>query len=58
MSQMPTGEDLSAKIRSFIMNDKQLHTRVLLYEPIWLEDVFEQFKEAAKIKVKLAQVQS
>ena len=53
---MPTGEDLTAKIKSFITNDKELYTQVLLYQPIWLEDVFERFKEAAKIKVKLAQV--
>ena len=58
MSQVPSGEDLSAKVKSFILNDKELHTLVLLYQPIWLEDVFERFKEAAKIKVKLAQVVS
>ena len=58
MSQVPTNKDLYSKMKSFFKNDKKLHTQILLYQPIWLEDVYEEFKETSKLKVKLAQVRN
>ena len=56
MSQVPTDKGLYSKMKSFFTSDNKLHTQILLYQPIWLEDVYEEFNETSKLKVKLAQI--
>ena len=38
-------DDLATKFIKFIQNDSSLYKQILLYEPIWLEDIFQRFKE-------------
>lgn len=37
-------ESLHQKLLSFIRGKPDLHRQVLMYEPLWLEDLFQQFK--------------
>lgn len=55
-SKRLTGPELAKRIKEFIQKDKSLHTKVLLYEPIWLEDFFTAFKSEEQVKCTLAEV--
>ena len=50
-------DDLATKFIKFIQNDSSLYKQILLYEPIWLEDIFQRFKEQiGTTRVKLNQI--
>ena len=50
-------DDIATKFIKFIQNDSTLYKQILLYEPIWLEDVFQRFKDQIGTKrVKLTQI--
>ena len=50
--------DIHDQLLNFIRENHELHRQALMYEPIWLEDLFISFKEACKsVKVKINQVQ-
>ena len=49
--------DFPKRLVKFIQDDPDLHRQALTYEPIWLEDLFQQFKEETRTTVKLNQVQ-
>ena len=53
-------DDLASKLILFIQNDVDLYRQTLMYEPIWLEDLFERFKEelGASVKLKLPEIQT
>ena len=55
----PEEESLTRRLMDFIQGNANLHRQVLLYEPLWLEDLFQQFKLAFEdnAKVKLNHVQ-
>ena len=45
--------DVHDQLLNFIRENHELHRQALMYEPIWLEDLFISFKEACKsVKVK------
>ena len=48
---------MASKLIKFIQNDTELHRLTLTYEPIWLEDLFQRFKEVAGVPVKLNHLQ-
>ena len=50
-------EDLASKLIKFIQNDIELYRQTLMYEPIWLENLFQRFKEDTGTPVKLNQIQ-
>jgi len=49
--------NLHEKLLNFIREDQDLHRQILMYEPLWLEDLVLQFKESKSVKVKINQVQ-
>ena len=49
------GEELSLLLKDFLVKDKNVHTQVLMYEPLWLEDLFASFKSELNVKCKLAE---
>ena len=53
-------DDLASKLILFIQNDVDLYRQTLMYEPIWLEDLFQRFKEelGASVKLKLPEIQT
>ncbi|XP_068085376.1 uro-adherence factor A isoform X2 [Anabrus simplex] len=48
-------KDLPEVVRNFILSDPELHQKVLLYEPIWLEQFYEDLK-AMNYKFKMDQL--
>ena len=55
-SQMPSEEDLTTKVHEYLRSDKDLRRMVLMYEPLWLEDFFAEFKSKTGVKCKINQV--
>ena len=53
----PEEENLTQRLMDFIQSNANLHRQVLLYEPLWLEDLFQEFKSIANAGVKLNHVQ-
>ena len=57
LSQNEEG-DLHEKLIKMIQNDPELNRKALMYEPLWLEDLFAKFKEVLNgVPVKINQVQ-
>ena len=51
-------DDLASKLILFIQNDVDLYRQTLMYEPIWLEDLYQRFKEESGVSVKLPEIQT
>ena len=50
--------DIHDQLLNFIRENSELHRQVLMYEPLWLEDLYISFKEGKSVKkVKINQVQ-
>ena len=50
-------DDLNIQLLDFIEKNAELHRQVLLFEPLWLEDLHQDFKAAVKGNVRLNHVQ-
>ena len=57
VDELHRNDDLSSRLVTFIQDDADLHRQTLMYEPLWLEDLFQRFKEETGLSVKLNQVQ-
>ena len=60
-NELINDNNIHENLLNFIRQDHELHKQVLMYEPLWLEDLVLQFKESksveGKFKVKINQVQ-
>ena len=51
-----SGVALSQKVLEYITSSKELHEKALMYDPIWLEDFFNDFKKDCRVRCKLSEV--
>ena len=60
-NELINDNNIHENLLNFIRQNQELHRQVLMYEPLWLEDLVLQFKESksveGKFKVKINQVQ-
>ena len=60
-NELINDNNIHENLLNFIRQNQELHRQVLMYEPLWLEDLVIQFKESksveGKFKVKINQVQ-
>merc|ERR1711956_114807 len=60
-NELINDNNIHENLLNFIRQNQELHRQVLMYEPLWLEDLVLQFKDSksveGKFKVKINQVQ-